>query len=287
MDYRPQPIDTTQVQLDPSLIELTEYLARNTHEVWARRRMSQGWSYGPERDDARNRHPNLVPYEQLSEGDKQVDRDSSMETLRTILALGWRVEPPEGMALATAAPGGRTDDPAGAAKLTLGQVVAMWQLWEHGKAPGWLEDYRRLGARALELGEFLLAFDILKAGLKKWPKDVRLRQLQARRWPTVARSTRPCRSYATSAARVTRTRRRWGCSAASTRTSGSVRPTPAARRGGWRCRARFMRTPTGVTPATGPASTPRRWRPSSAASELAASLATAVRRPVPEPARGP
>jgi hypothetical protein len=180
VDYRPQPIDTTQVQLDPSLIELTEYLARNTHEVWARRRMSQGWSYGPERDDVRNRHPNLVPYEQLSEGDKQVDRDSSMETLRTILALGWRVEPPEGMALATAAPGGQTDDPAGAAKLSLAQVVAMWQLWEHGKAPGWLEDYRRLGARALELGEFLLAFDILKAGLKKWPKDVRLRQLQAR-----------------------------------------------------------------------------------------------------------
>src|SRR5881394_2975081 len=34
VDYRPQPIDTTQVQLEPSLLELTEYLARNTHEVW-------------------------------------------------------------------------------------------------------------------------------------------------------------------------------------------------------------------------------------------------------------
>ena len=32
MSYRPKPIDTSDVRLDPSLDELTEFLARNTHE---------------------------------------------------------------------------------------------------------------------------------------------------------------------------------------------------------------------------------------------------------------
>ena len=65
MTYQPKPIDTSGVRLDPSLVELTEYLAENTYEVWAQSRLREGWTYGPDRDTAGKRHPDLVPYGQL------------------------------------------------------------------------------------------------------------------------------------------------------------------------------------------------------------------------------
>ena len=52
--YVPQPMDTSDVQLPQELNELVEKMARNVHEVWAQSRISQGWTYGPERNDALN-----------------------------------------------------------------------------------------------------------------------------------------------------------------------------------------------------------------------------------------
>ena len=46
MSYQPKPIDTSGVRLDPWLEELTEFLAANTHEVWAQARMREGWTFG-------------------------------------------------------------------------------------------------------------------------------------------------------------------------------------------------------------------------------------------------
>ena len=92
MSYRPEPIDTSAVALSDDLRELTEVLARNAHDVWARLRFAQGWRWGPERSDARKEHPSLVPYEALPESEKQADRDTAIGTLTAILALGYRVE---------------------------------------------------------------------------------------------------------------------------------------------------------------------------------------------------
>ena len=57
MSYRPEPIDTGAVALSDDLRELTEVLARNAHDVWARLRFAQGWRWGPERSDARKETP--------------------------------------------------------------------------------------------------------------------------------------------------------------------------------------------------------------------------------------
>ncbi|MDX1934972.1 MAG: RyR domain-containing protein [Capsulimonadales bacterium] len=92
MEYTPEPLDTSRVTLTPEVVELTELLARNTHEVWARQRLSEGWRYGPKRDDTRKEHPCLIPYEELSEIEKEYDRNTAMETLRMITALGYRLE---------------------------------------------------------------------------------------------------------------------------------------------------------------------------------------------------
>jgi hypothetical protein len=92
LTYRPAPRDTSGVSLPKPIEQLTELLARNTHENWARQRLEDGWRYGPERNDERKEHPNLVPYEELSEADKEYDRRTAMETLKAIVALGYRIE---------------------------------------------------------------------------------------------------------------------------------------------------------------------------------------------------
>ena len=92
MTYQPKPIETSAIQLPAELLGLTERLAENTHDVWAIRRLAQGWTYGPARDDAAKRHPDLVPYADLPDAEKQYDRDTAMETLKAIIALGYKIE---------------------------------------------------------------------------------------------------------------------------------------------------------------------------------------------------
>ncbi len=89
--YNPIPEDTSMIELPADILALCEEMARNTHEVWAHNRMSQGWTYGPERNDEKKEHPCLVPYEQLTEDEKKYDRETAMETLKLIIKLGYEI----------------------------------------------------------------------------------------------------------------------------------------------------------------------------------------------------
>jgi hypothetical protein len=91
MSYVPQPIATSHIELSPEIRQLTEELAKNTHELWAQERIAQGWRFGPERSDQRKEHPSLVPYEQLPEAEKVYDRNTAMGTLKAMQALGYRI----------------------------------------------------------------------------------------------------------------------------------------------------------------------------------------------------
>ena len=95
MAYEPRPIDTAHIGLSPRILDLTERLAEHAHDVWASQRLADGWTLGPKRDDAGKQHPCLVPYAELPESEKQYDRNAAMETLKAILALGYRIEPPQ------------------------------------------------------------------------------------------------------------------------------------------------------------------------------------------------
>lgn len=65
-EYEPHPIDVDDIPLDRDLEELQEAIAENAHDVWAKARINEGWSYGKERDDINRLHPDLVPYTALS-----------------------------------------------------------------------------------------------------------------------------------------------------------------------------------------------------------------------------
>jgi peptidoglycan/xylan/chitin deacetylase (PgdA/CDA1 family) len=92
--YEPKPIDTTHVELPTELAGLIERLAENNHDLWARGRMAEGWSYGPRRDDVAKRHPDLVPYRELPESEKEYDRQMATGTIKAILAAGYQVVRP-------------------------------------------------------------------------------------------------------------------------------------------------------------------------------------------------
>ncbi len=197
MDYKPHPIDTSGIKLSEDILELTELLARNTHEIWAQQRLSEHWHYGAERNDKRMEHPGLVSYEELSEVEKQYDRNTALETLKTILSLGYRIEPPA-----------RTQDADGALvaasgdldaimevlsqpdALDLNKLLALWQTREVARWARNPEIYRRLGERLNKLGEMLLAYDVISEGRKYWPGDLRLRQLQAHALSRLGATTR-------------------------------------------------------------------------------------------------
>ena len=91
MRYRPHPIDVSDVDLDADLLDLTEAIAENAHEVWALDRSTEGWTYGPRRDDAARQHPDMVPYCDLPDGEKEYDRRMAFQTLRLVKKLGFRV----------------------------------------------------------------------------------------------------------------------------------------------------------------------------------------------------
>ena len=91
MSYQPCPANTQDVILPEALLELTEQIAQNVHDVWAANRMAEGWVYGPQRDDQAKTTPCLVPYDQLTEAEKAYDRNTALETLKLILSLGYRI----------------------------------------------------------------------------------------------------------------------------------------------------------------------------------------------------
>ena len=91
--YIPQPFDTKDIELPEELKPLVEQMAKNVHETWAETRIAQGWTYGPERNDAEKKHPCLVPYEQLPEEEKVYDRNTSVQTLKFILGNGFCIKP--------------------------------------------------------------------------------------------------------------------------------------------------------------------------------------------------
>jgi hypothetical protein len=89
--YTPKPIDTSDQTLPEELLQLTERIAENTHDCWALGRIREGWTYGPRRDDSLKTHPDLVPYEDLTEGEKEYDRTTAMNTLKLIQKLGYEI----------------------------------------------------------------------------------------------------------------------------------------------------------------------------------------------------
>lgn len=90
--YEPNPINTDNISLPDELINLTEKIAENVHENWVAQRISEGWAYGEKRDDAKKTTPCMIPYSELPDSEKEYDRVTAIQTLKLIVALGYKIE---------------------------------------------------------------------------------------------------------------------------------------------------------------------------------------------------
>ncbi|XP_004917160.1 ryanodine receptor 1 isoform X1 [Xenopus tropicalis] len=93
--YKPAPLDLSHVKLTPAQNTLVDKLAENGHNVWARDRVLQGWTYSIIQDIKNKRNPRLVPYSLLDEKTKKTNRDSLCEAVRTLIGYGYNIEPPD------------------------------------------------------------------------------------------------------------------------------------------------------------------------------------------------
>ncbi len=88
-EYVPRPLKLDDIDIEPELLALTEAIAENAHEVWAQGRKNQGWTYGPVRNDDLKQHPDMVAYSDLTESEKQYDRDMAFNTIKLVKKLGY------------------------------------------------------------------------------------------------------------------------------------------------------------------------------------------------------
>ncbi|KTF91196.1 hypothetical protein cypCar_00000226 [Cyprinus carpio] len=93
--YKPTPLDLSDVKMTPGQEVLVDKLAENAHNVWAKDRIKQGWTYGIQQDLKNRRNPRLVPYALLDERTKKSNRDSLREAIRTLVGYGYFIDPPD------------------------------------------------------------------------------------------------------------------------------------------------------------------------------------------------
>ena len=83
--YKPAPLDLSAIELTAKMEELVDLLAENTHNVWAKERISQGWTYGFNEDSDRKRSPHLLQCSFVDEAIKIANRNTASETVHIFI----------------------------------------------------------------------------------------------------------------------------------------------------------------------------------------------------------
>lgn len=181
--YQPQPIDTSQVTLTAEYLSLAERLAENSHDQWAQALLGLGWRYGSRLNAAERTHPYLCPFAQLPETVQEQQLRIYLDNLKTAVALGYRIEArsvePPPLKVMTAK---ETDTPLGIRAGSMPRQLAPLMVLRREMVtlqPRTPDLHCSLGEMMLQLGETLMAYDVLADGLKQWPQHLRLQQLLA------------------------------------------------------------------------------------------------------------
>ena len=90
-EYEPHPIDVDSIPLNGDLEQLQDAIAENAHNVWAKARIKEGWTYGKEFDDEKKEDPTLMPYTALPDSEKEYDRLTAFNTIKLVKKLGFDI----------------------------------------------------------------------------------------------------------------------------------------------------------------------------------------------------
>lgn len=92
MGYQPKPEILDDIELSGDLKQAVARIAQNTHEVWACGRMSLGWRYGDELNQDEKKHPDLKPYEELTDEEKEFDIRTTEQVIKMLIKMGYVIE---------------------------------------------------------------------------------------------------------------------------------------------------------------------------------------------------
>lgn len=90
-DYEPHPINVDSIPLNGDLEQLQDAIAENAHNVWAKARIKEGWTYGREFDDEKKEDPTIMPYTALPDCEKEYDRLTAFNTIKLVKKLGFDI----------------------------------------------------------------------------------------------------------------------------------------------------------------------------------------------------
>lgn len=89
-DYNPQPVDMTNLTLNREMQTMAERLAENAHDIWAKSVREQGKIRGSGGTGGII-HPQMVPYDLLTDREKKKNRERSQELLKFLQFEGFKV----------------------------------------------------------------------------------------------------------------------------------------------------------------------------------------------------
>ena len=187
MEYFLGLLDTSSVVLPPDYVQLADMLAQQDHGRWGNALLQLGWKQGLRFDPVRQTHPHLVPFEALPEEVKANKRRTFLDNFKVVLAMGYRLvslpaDPgPELGANTTPSPPLQVPQLAGEnspANIRLASLVALRNELI-SLQPSTPDLHTALGDMLLQQGQPILAYDVLMAGLHRWPDFLRLQQLLA------------------------------------------------------------------------------------------------------------
>ena len=69
-----------------------ETLAITEHRRWAASRRLSGWRFGATRDNTKKLHPDLVPWDDLEESNREYDREPVRNLPQLLAAIGYGIE---------------------------------------------------------------------------------------------------------------------------------------------------------------------------------------------------
>lgn len=187
MEYFSGLLDTSSVVLSPEYLQLADVLAQQDHGRWGNALLQLGWKQGARFDPVRQTHPHLMPFEALPEEVKANKRRTFLDNFKLVLAMGYRLDShpaeatPEPGANTTPSPPLQVPQLAGEnspANIRLASLVALRNELI-SLQPTTPDLHTALGDMLLQQGQPILAYDVLMAGLHRWPDSLRLQQLLA------------------------------------------------------------------------------------------------------------
>lgn len=91
MDYNPKDFVLNEIEISEDIMQQIEYISENVHNAWSLEKISNGWKYGDTVNTDLKTHPSLIPYEKLSEEQKELDRKTSMQVIKSLIKLGYKI----------------------------------------------------------------------------------------------------------------------------------------------------------------------------------------------------